>query len=262
MSRLFLACILLFFANHLVADDRIRQVQEELRKRHLYFGDIDGRDNVELQSAVRRYQERKGFNATGEVDQDTAASLGVAVNVAIAAVGAVLPDEPVLKGDFARDLPPQERRALESEGDTANSSPAPPAESPPPADNFSPERVTQFVESYLRDGEINNPAAQTKYYAFPLRYMTDGVRNAAFVEHDAANQIRAWPQRKFILSSPVKLSSTGKQDEARVEFTYAFEEAKNESRIAKGEARQNWTIRADGDQLKITQIDEEIARKR
>lgn len=264
MSRLLLACILLFSANSLIADDRIRQVQEELRKRHLYFGDIDGRDNAELQSAVRRYQQRKGFNATGAVDRDTAASLGLAMTVTVAAASTTLPDEPVLRGDFARELPAHQRSALEgeSEDESGSGSPAPPAESPPPTDSLTPERVTQFVESYLRDGELNDPAAQTKYYAFPLRYMDDGVvKDPGWVERDARRQIAKWPERKFVLAGPVTLLGTGHPGEARVEFTYAFQEARNDSRIAKGEARQHWTIRADGDQLKIAQIDEQIVRK-
>lgn len=262
MARLFLACILLFSAGRLLADDRVRQVQEELRKRHLYFGDIDGRDNAELRNALKRYQQRKGFTVTGDVDSDTAASLGLPKIVAVASTSPSLPDEPVLRSEFARELTPGERLALERQAEEANAaSPPPPAEAPPPAENFAPERVTQFVESYLRDGELNEPAAQNKYYAFPLRYMTDGVRDEAYVERDADKQIRSWPQRKFMLSSPVAISSTGTPSEARVEFTYAFEERKDSGRVAKGEARQHWTVRAEGDQLKITSIDEERARR-
>ena len=41
------------------ADDTTRQVQEELRKRNLYFGDVDGCRSPQLIAAVRRYQERK-----------------------------------------------------------------------------------------------------------------------------------------------------------------------------------------------------------
>lgn len=263
MARLLLACILLFCVSGAFADDRVRQVQEALRKRHLYFGDIDGRDNAELQNALKRYQERKGLAVTGDVDAVTAASLGLSNRVSVATAN-MLPDEPVLPHHFARALTAEQRVAFERQAEDvgASASPAPPAESPPPAENFTPERVTQFVEAYLRDGETNNPTAQTKYYAFPLRYMEDGVQDAAWVERDQATQIHHWPRRKFMLASPVTLFSTGGAGEAHVEFTYAFEEARNDSHIARGKARQNWTVRADGDQMKITQIDEEIVRDR
>jgi hypothetical protein len=185
----------------------------------------------------------------------------VATTVTFLATNTTLPDEPVLRSDFARDLPPDRRRALESETDENTASPAPPAESPPPGDNFTPERVTRFVENYLHDGEINDPAAQTKYYALPVRYMHDGMQSSEFIERDAGKQIRKWPRRRFILSGPVSFFSSGKPGEARVEFTYAFEEARNDNAMAKGEARQHWTVRAEGEEMKITQIDEEIVRR-
>jgi hypothetical protein len=264
VSRLLLACILVFSTGQLNADDRVRQVQEELRKRHLYFGDIDGRDNAELQNALRRYQQRKGFSVTGAVDSDTAASLGLAAAVNVAVANVMLPDEPVLKSEFARELTSEQRQALEREAEReSGGSPPPPAESPPAADSLTPDRVTHLVENYLRDGENNDPAAQTKYYAFPLRYMSDGVvKDPGFVERDARKQITKWPHRKFILAGPVRFFSTGEPGEARVEFNYAFEEARTDSQMAKGEARQNWTVRANGDAMKITQIDEEILRHR
>src|SRR6476469_1204572 len=79
------------------ADETVRQVQEELRKRNLYFGNIDGQSSPGLVDALKRYQARKGFAVTGTVDSDTATSLHVQV-VAVAAA-APLPDMPVLKSD-------------------------------------------------------------------------------------------------------------------------------------------------------------------
>src|SRR3954468_2081551 len=53
------------------AQDDLRSVQEELRRRSLYFGDVNGRDSAELQEATKRYQQRKGFAATGKPDRET-----------------------------------------------------------------------------------------------------------------------------------------------------------------------------------------------
>src|SRR5687768_5814925 len=38
-------------------DEQVRRVQEELRKRNLYFADIDGKKSKEVTAAIRRYQE-------------------------------------------------------------------------------------------------------------------------------------------------------------------------------------------------------------
>src|SRR5437762_9612911 len=81
------------------ADERVRQVQEELRKRNLYFGNIDGQTSPVLVDALKRYQTRKGFAVTGKVDQDTATSL----HVQVATVATkTLPDMPVLKSEIGR----------------------------------------------------------------------------------------------------------------------------------------------------------------
>ena len=40
------------------ADETVRQVQEELRKRNLYFGNIDGQNSAVLTDALKRYQTR------------------------------------------------------------------------------------------------------------------------------------------------------------------------------------------------------------
>ena len=58
-------------------DEQIRKIQEELRKRHLFFGDISGELTPSLSTAITRYQVKKGFARTGQLDAETCASLGV-----------------------------------------------------------------------------------------------------------------------------------------------------------------------------------------
>ncbi len=60
------------------ADEQIRRVQEELRKRHLFYANPNGEQSRALTAAIKRYQEKKGFAATGILDSETLASLGLA----------------------------------------------------------------------------------------------------------------------------------------------------------------------------------------
>src|SRR5947208_16901575 len=90
------------------ADETVRQVQEELRKRNLYFGNIDGQNSPVLTDALKRYQTRKGFTITGQVDKDTATSLHIQT-AAGATAAEPLPDMPVLKSDTASALPESQR---------------------------------------------------------------------------------------------------------------------------------------------------------
>jgi peptidoglycan hydrolase-like protein with peptidoglycan-binding domain len=68
----------LFLPHSAVAHEQTRRVQEQLRYRHLYYGNPNGEYTPELRAALKRYQARKGLEATGLIDSDTLASLGIA----------------------------------------------------------------------------------------------------------------------------------------------------------------------------------------
>ncbi len=57
------------------ADDLTRAVQEALRTRELYYGDVDGASGPETTEAVRRFQEKKGLDPTGTLDEATLRAL-------------------------------------------------------------------------------------------------------------------------------------------------------------------------------------------
>src|ERR1044072_2831392 len=72
----FLVCALANLSQAL-ADEETRQVQEELRKRHLFFRDIDGKPSSEYALAIKRYQQRMGFAQSGVADAFVLYSLGI-----------------------------------------------------------------------------------------------------------------------------------------------------------------------------------------
>src|SRR3954471_12551218 len=166
------------------ADEQVRQVQEELRRRNLYFGDIDGQATPELATALKNYQTRKGFSATGTIDEVTANSLNVEVARVDTPSPARLPDVPVLKSDSARELPEPQRIALEKQAEEnvdLAPTPPPPAEQPPPSQDLTPARVTNYVQQYLRDAETQDIDAQTRYFTPPVDYFDHGQVGSDFI---------------------------------------------------------------------------------
>ncbi|HSP44716.1 MAG TPA: peptidoglycan-binding domain-containing protein [Chthoniobacterales bacterium] len=260
-----LCCVLLSIPAVVRADETIRQVQEELRKRNLYFGNIDGRTSPVVTDALKRYQTRKGFPVTGKLDEDTATSL----HIQTATVGATasLPDVPVLKSDTARALPESQRLALQNEVEEKpdmTPSPPPPAESPAPGQDLTPERVNKLVQDYLRDGETESVAAQLKYYAFPVRYFDHGTVSEQFVTKDTTNYVKRWPERKYTLTGPVNFFASGNDGETEVEFSIAFDlrsAARTSKNRAFGHTKNWWTVQAKGDELKIVAIREARLRE-
>lgn len=261
-----LFCLLISLPWTVRADEMVRQVQEELRKRNLYFGNIDGKSSPVLTDALKRYQTRKGFPVTGKVDPDTATSLHIQTEATVAAAP-VLPDMPVLKSDTESALPASQRLALQREAEEkpdATPSPPPPAESPGPGQDLTPERVNRFVQDYLRDAESPDVATQVKYFTFPVRYFDHGLVSEQFVERDTNNYVKRWPERKYTLTGPVNFFASARDAETEVEFTISFDlrspqrKARNK---AAGRTRNWWTIQAAGEDLKIVAIREARVRE-
>lgn len=126
--RLRLTCLALSISVCLVrADDELRSAQEELRRRNVYFGDIDGRQSAETAEALKRYQRRKGFSQTGRADPVTLRSLGLLARQPGEESPRELPwpEEPVLKSDMRLD-PIAEAREVARESGVSVSSLLPP----------------------------------------------------------------------------------------------------------------------------------------
>jgi hypothetical protein len=247
------------------ADETVRQVQEELRKRNLYFGNIDGQESPELAGALKRYQKRKGFAVTGSVNEETATSLHI--QAATVASDIALPDVPVLKSDTASALPESQRLALQREAEEKPDlvpNPPPPAESPGPGQDLNPEQVTKLVQDYLRDGETQDIAAQVKYFAFPVQYFDHGSQSEKFVARDTRKYVERWPERKYSLTEPVSFFASDSEGETNIEFTISFElqnKARKNKNRAVGRTKNWWTVRAEGGELKIVAIREQRLRE-
>ncbi len=60
-----------------LSPDMIRSVQQALKQDELYRGSVDGVWGPATQSGVRSYQQQHNLNATGELDQETLASMNL-----------------------------------------------------------------------------------------------------------------------------------------------------------------------------------------
>jgi peptidoglycan hydrolase-like protein with peptidoglycan-binding domain len=105
-TSLLIIVSLLFSAGRLYGDERIREAQEQLRKRHLFFGETTGESSPALAAAIGHYQKKKGFTRTGCLDPETCASLGVVeVATAPAQTPFVVADTGDLHGPNGETLP-------------------------------------------------------------------------------------------------------------------------------------------------------------
>src|SRR5260370_39233057 len=71
-----LGCFLLWSAAAW-ADDLTRAVQQRLKDRGFYYGDVDGQSGSETSAAIRRYKIRDGLKGNSDLNQETLNSLGL-----------------------------------------------------------------------------------------------------------------------------------------------------------------------------------------
>ena len=243
------------------ADDIVRRTQEELRKRNLYFGDIDGVPNRGTIGALRRYQERKRLAVTGEIDPDTLRSLGIPAPNSNAASAPLEPDPwpevPVLKSDLARRPPPLAGETVLGEdpaalpppnqggddtlshadppspvepdaSETPSVSPAltPSTPSAPPetreAATLTPEEARAFIQDYLRDGASNDLTAEMAHYADEVDYFNKGPANRDYIRQDVSSYYKRWTERRYDLVGPVSTSPGTKPGDTSVRFVMHF----------------------------------------
>lgn len=228
------------------ADEATRQVQEELRKRRLYNGDIDGQQTPEFGAALKRYQERKGFPASGVPDAQTLRSMG------IEEPGAA--EVPILRSD-ATPRPEQ---------------PPPVAPAPTPmslAGNINVEppsrdEVREFMRRYLAALETENVNDELAYYAPRVDYFAHGIVPKTYVHSELLTYNETWPQRKYTMDEDVTLAKRGDNTAATALVAYQLA---NPARDRKADGKANHTIvlaRQADSSFEIVGVQEERARGR
>lgn len=278
--------VLLFSAAGLRAQDDLRSVQEELRRRSLYFGDVNGRNSVELQEATKRYQKRKGFPATGRPDRETLKSLGLVPQSPNEPVPQELawPAEPVLPSDEKID-PIAVAKALNAETGIAPSAVVPKqlarrsglnrkkraSSSPPmpvavagekrPANSpaIAPTDLARFISDYFAAITSNDIKRQLKFYADQVDYYRNGKIDRRIIEQTVRRYQARWPNRRYTMGE-IRYSSINSLGEIVMTFPVAFT-LKDGRRTVKGQTHNRLSISAATLDPRIASISEQRIRQ-
>lgn len=212
------------------ADEPTRQVQEELRRRNLYHGDIDGRQSLSFSAALKIYQERKGFPVTGQLDEVTLRSLGIADDHEEDRAGMPLPNVPVLRSD----------RALSSEGDrdAASLIAMPPPVNGPPA---TEEEITALIEKYLDACETTTVNDELNFYAPRVEYFHHGAVTRTYIRNELIAYNQQWSQREYSINGRVQLQRQDYQTTARCLIKFDLRNM-DQNRAATGEAKNTFVL--------------------
>ena len=249
MKGIALSAALIFLAGVSLAlgDSSLEQVQHTLKDQGFYYGEITGQMDADTTAAIRRFQIRNGLKVTGQLDAETAKSLGVsgsAATVKPSAAPTVVPrataspDSSDLRDDSTPQPQPQvpPRAHVELPPDY----PQPPVDTPPPepqsgtADVFAgtafelaPPEVQQRVvisaqmllarAGYYRSGidGLFGPGTAAALRAYQVRVGLEptgrlDVRTlGALGLLPAQNRPGYWPRRGFMRPLPLEIAPNG-----------------------------------------------------
>lgn len=270
-----------------------RSTQEELRRRNIYFGDVDGRSSPELEQALKHYQKRKGLAVTGQNDHDTLRSLGLAVRAPNEPPpkDLVLPDEPVLKSDVRINVKAEAKEIAVDSG-VSPASVAPEAiasgeprqgrrgarrTQPQETQRFvatkgasgSRDKVTQttqfpggvgaYVSRYLHAVSRNRLQDELHFYADRVNYLGNGWVDRRIIEHTLGKYYARWPDRRYGRIERMSAQSIPSRGVVVVRFRAAFQLGNGKTK-ARGTTDNEIVINAATQDPRIISIKETRVR--
>jgi hypothetical protein len=221
-------------------------VQEELRKRHLFFRDIDGRPTLEYAIALKRYQARQGFPASGIADERTLYSLGIGEPMSPAEGPYDLPDIPVLKSDAA--LPAVRPR---------------PAPIPTKAQNagaVAKAEIRDFLRRYFDACQSVTPQDELAFYADRVSYYDHGAVDKSYIQNELAVYNQRWPTRKYTMGESLRVVRSGNNTIAKVRVAFQVANPAH-TRKAGGRTDDTFALAKNGDSLEIVSVKEARVRR-
>ena len=281
----------------LAADENVRAAQSRLKNDGFYFGEATGVFDNDTSAAVSRYQIRNGLQITGQLDAETAKSLGIAAaaasdNTTAADSGSwqrlrksdrqllerLETTRPGGKPGRVAAAPPASPPASRSPRTAAQSvapaqappanpdsaAPAVAAESVPAASGYdsvlvlSRERLRDYVGAFVLAGLDPRVGAELEFFGERVEYYDQGTINREKIRGDLQRYNQRWPARRFWLAGELDVQP---QADSRVRVTFPLRyDLRNGAQRSSGKVQKTLLLEVVGDDLQIVAVNERKAK--
>jgi peptidoglycan hydrolase-like protein with peptidoglycan-binding domain len=270
------------------ADDNVREVQSKLSDEGCYFGEIDGAYSSDFSAALSRYQIRNGLPITGQLDAETSKALGAKPAVGPSTAASEQTSE-TWRGlrkrerrtsTTARRSEPAATEARETSSPTDNETPTgtetpqqttpvearssaettQPASAPPAtasADEFSTDRLRDYVAAFVLAGLDKNVGAEAEFFADRVEYYDQGVMEREKIREDLKRYDERWPERHFWVAGKINVEPQS-ENRVRVTFPMGFK-LRNGNKQSSGKVDKTLVLESAGDDLQIIAVNERKA---
>jgi peptidoglycan hydrolase-like protein with peptidoglycan-binding domain len=268
------------------AEENVRAVQSKLSDEGCYFGEIDGAYSSDFSAALSRYQIRNGLPITGQLDTETSKALGAKPAVGPSTAASEQSSE-TWRGlrkreqrtsTSARRSEPAVTEARETSSPVDNETPptgtetpqqttpveartsaetTQPASAPPAtgsADEFSTDRLRDYVAAFVLAGLDKNVGAETEFFADRVDYYDQGMMDREKIREDLKSYDERWPERHFWVAGKINVEPQS-ENRVRVTFPLGFK-LRNGNKQSSGKVDKTLVLEPAGDDLQIVAVNE------
>jgi peptidoglycan hydrolase-like protein with peptidoglycan-binding domain len=150
--------------------------------------------------------------------------------------------------------------------ETTEAKPAPPAEAletvnapatapaTTSADEFSTERMRDYVAAFVLAGLDRNVGAETEFFADRVQYYDQGIVDREKIREDLKRYDERWPERHFWVAGTINVEPQSDQ-QVRVTFPLGFK-LRNANKQSSGKVDKTLLLTRTGDDLQIVAVNE------
>jgi hypothetical protein len=135
-----------------------------------------------------------------------------------------------------------------------------PASAPPAtgsADEFSAERLRDYVAAYVLAGLDKNVGAEAEFFADRVHYYDQGVMDRERIRQDLKRYDERWPERHFWVAGKINIEPQS-DNRVRVTFPLGFK-LRNGNKQSSGKVDKTLVLEPAGDDLQIVAVNERKA---
>jgi peptidoglycan hydrolase-like protein with peptidoglycan-binding domain len=242
-----LTLLMLCFFGGLNADPKIAAVQQALKSHVLFLGEVTGEIDNATAAAITRFQARRGFEVTGELNEETLKALGLD---GAPPVSAATSEPSSTRPEPWRELREQDKEFLKE----LNSAQQPQTDGQAlEADSL--EQIRDFIAGFVVVGIDENVEAELQFYAPKANYYDSGVVTKDFIRRDIRRYNQKWPTRRYWLVGDIRVLNDPQADPVEVQYRIRYA-VKNQQQERTGTAIKTVKLQRTSDGLEITSVRE------
>ena len=157
----------------------------------------------------------------------------------------------------AETMEPASSTVAKARTSAVNTEPASAQPATGSADEFSAERLRDYVAAYVLAGLDKNVGAEAEFFADRVEYYDQGVMDREKIREDLKRYDERWPERHFWVAGKINIEPQS-ENRVRVTFPLGFK-LRNGNKTSTGKINKTLVLESASDDLQIVAVNERKA---